>query len=197
MKNLALAILSFMILVSCGTVSTQYPLVSESLSDHNSGVILFRTENINHRNSLSGFSVEFHGENGETVVKNVSGLSGYPNETEYAFRVPAGTYKLARVFFYDGAMQPIGDSFSFTVEPSQTKYIGTILKSWGLPKAPQSYGEIVAVKPFSRKEVCLVVTTCDTDGEVIVVNEGVAVFQTFFKKYPSLSNSKIRIETMQ
>lgn len=195
MKYITLGITLF--LVSCvqGTYK-EYAFDNSDISSTNSGVILFRTVNKNLSDRISGFIVNFKNIDTGEVIKNVPGSWGYPKETEFALRVPSGEYELSYVFLYDGGVNSEERGFRVTVKSEEYLYIGTILKSWGLPEKPSEYGYLTAVKNYSAKEYCGFWACGKKEAEVYIFHQN-KIPKEIFEKYPSIDESIVKIRLLK
>ncbi len=133
-----------------------------------------------------------HLESGE-YVRNHSGLSGYPNETFHALRVPIGTYRLNYFFIYDGQMESTNNAFSFKVNPGETKYIGSAIKHWTLNKN-QIPRNITDIRFKEYKETTLIGKGFTV--QLMVANEGEEILNRFKEKLPEIAGKDIKIQMM-
>lgn len=189
-----LTLVSCLLLTACvGFDNSNYKIGTKKYDDSNSGVILFRSINTNTKDQISGFGIMFKNLESGEYVRNHSGLSGYPNETFHALRVPTGTYILNYFFIYDGQMESTNDPFSFKVTPGKTKYIGSAIKYWTLNKN-QLPKNITEIRLKEYKETTLIGK--GFTSQLMVANEGENILKSFKDKYPEISSKHITIQIM-
>lgn len=180
----------FLFLVSCSITSNKEFHLNEGIYDeYNSAIVVFRTVN-ELENRTKGFAVRFTNVETGEVITNSPGISGYPKETLYAFRFPPGEYELTNVFFYDGSMQPQNNAYRVSVKAGEITYIGTIIKSWSYPSNVKRFGVRRYERPYVRKEICFVVTTCDVDGVVFIYEED-NIDKEISIKFPEIAVEKM------
>lgn len=180
-----------LILTSCaglGLDNSAFQLKTTEYDDTNSGVILFRTINTNTKNEVSGFAVAFKDKNSDLYIANKSGLSGYPDKTYHALRIPAGNYFLDNFFVYGGQMKPVDIPYSFSINTGETIYIGSLIKPWTLGEGqmPESLID-VTLKQYATRSL----TGLGPAASLMVANEGDSAIYKFKSIYPSLEGKSI------
>jgi hypothetical protein len=170
---------------------------------HNAGLVVGRTlAGVREPwEDPKGLVVRFRNTASGVHYETGTGMSGYTTSDYLAIWLPPGSYTVASVFAYNGAVGPADEPFRFVVKPGHMIYVGTLLNSWDAPRgALETLGRPLAVKRYGRLN-CPFARSCDAEAEglppntyvqgppyafVGVFDEGDAFLQRLRQRIPNL-----------